>query len=215
MHIILFGAPGVGKGTQAKIISSKLNIPHISTGDILREAVKNQTELGKKAQEIMNRGDLVPDEIMIGIIKERLTKPDSANGFILDGFPRSVVQAEALDILLQQLNINTISVINITAKDEEIIKRLNNRRACKECGKIFTLEEIEGIEKCPNCNAENSFYLRNDDKEDVIRNRLTVFRDTTEPVLSYYQKSNKNVFSINGMGTVKDVNEKIMRALNN
>ena len=213
MRIILFGAPGVGKGTQAKILSSKLNIPHISTGDILREAAKEQTRLGKKVQKIINRGDLVPDDIMIKIVKERLVKPDCKAGFILDGFPRSEVQAETLDNLLDQLNINSISVINITAGDDEIIKRLNKRRACRECGKIFTLEEIDGIIKCPNCGAENSFYLRNDDREDVIRNRLKVFHNTTEPVLNYYRKSNRKVFSINGMSSVEDVNEKIIKAL--
>ena len=213
MRIILFGAPGVGKGTQAKILSSKLNIPHISTGDILREAAKEQTRLGKKVQKIINRGDLVPDDIMIKIVKERLVKPDCKAGFILDGFPRSEVQAETLDNLLDQLNINSISVINITAGDDEIIKRLNKRRACRECGKIFTLEEIDGITKCPNCGAENSFYLRNDDREDVIRNRLKVFHNTTEPVLNYYRKSNRKVFSINGLSSVEDVNEKIIKAL--
>ena len=137
MRLILFGAPGVGKGTQAKIISSNLNIPHISTGDILRQAVKDKTELGKKAQEIMNRGDLVPDDIMIGIIQERLRKPDCSKGFILDGFPRTVKQAAALDKLLSTMNIKDVSVINITADDNELVKRIGNRRACKNCGQIF------------------------------------------------------------------------------
>ena len=212
MHIVLFGAPGVGKGTQAKILSSKLNIPHISTGDILREAVKDETELGKKAKEIMNRGDLVPDDIMIGIIKERLAKDDCKNGFILDGFPRTDIQAKALDNLLNELHINDLSIVNITANDDEIVKRLNNRRACKVCGMIFTLEEIEGKNKCPNCGAENSFYLRDDDKEQVIRNRLKVFRENTEPVLKYYNNS-RNVISVNGIGNIEQINETILKAL--
>jgi len=138
MQLILFGAPGVGKGTQAKILSEKLKIPHISTGDILRQAVKEQTDLGKKAQELMNRGDLVPDDVMVGIIKARLSKLDCKNGFILDGFPRTEIQAVALDKLLKEMNINRIAVINIYADEEELIKRLNNRRACKVCGKIFS-----------------------------------------------------------------------------
>ncbi len=213
MRIILFGAPGVGKGTQAKILSSKLNIPHISTGDILRQAVADKTELGLKAQEIMNRGDLVPDDIMIGIIKERLSKPDCKNGFILDGFPRTEVQAQALDNLLKELNADNIAVINITANDEEIVRRINRRRACKVCGKIFTLDEIEGKDKCPNCGAENSFYLRDDDREEVIKKRLRIFHKSTEPVLNYY-KGKRKVITVNGIGSVEEVNEKILQALN-
>ena len=212
MRLILFGAPGGGKGTQAKILSTKLNIPHISTGDILRQAVKDQTEMGKKAGEIMNRGDLVPDDIMIGIIKERLSKPDSQNGFILDGFPRTEIQAVALEKLLEELNINQIAVVYIYADEEELIKRLNYRRACKECGKIFSLEKIDGLDKCPNCGEENSFYLRDDDKEDVIRNRLKVFNSSTIPVLNYYQERGK-VVSVNGIGNIEDVNDLIMAEL--
>lgn len=209
MQLILFGAPGVGKGTQAKILSKKLKIPHISTGDILRQAAKEQTDLGKKAQEVMNRGDLVPDDIMVGIIKERLNKPDCKNGFILDGFPRTEIQAIALDNLLKELHINQIVVINIYADEDELIKRLNSRRACKECGKIFSLQKIDSLDKCPNCDAENSFYLREDDKEDVIRKRFKVFKSTTIPVLNYYQDRGK-VISVNGIGSIEEVNDLIL-----
>ena len=212
MRLILFGAPGVGKGTQAKILSTKLSIPHISTGDILRQAVKDQSEMGKKAGEIMNRGDLVPDDIMIGIIKERLSKPDSQTGFILDGFPRTEIQAVALDKLLEELNISEIAVVYIYADEEELIKRLNCRRACKECGKIFSLEKIDGLDKCPNCGGENSFFLRDDDKEDVIRYRLKVFNSSTIPVLNYYQERGE-VVSVNGIGNIEDVNDLIMAEL--
>jgi adenylate kinase len=212
MRLILFGAPGVGKGTQAKLISSNLNIPHISTGDILRQAVKDKTELGKKAQEIMNRGDLVPDDIMIGIIQERLRKPDCSKGFILDGFPRTVKQAIALDKLLNEMNIKDVSVVNITADDNELVKRIGNRRACKNCGQIFVLKDIEGKSNCPNCNSENSFYLREDDKEEVVRNRLNVFRKNTEPVLEYYKKQ-KNVISVDGLGSINEVNKKVSEKL--
>jgi len=214
MQIILFGAPGVGKGTQAKILSEKLKIPHISTGDILRQAAKEKTDFGKKAQEVMNRGDLVPDEVMIGIIKERLNKPDCKNGFILDGYPRTEVQAVALDKLLKEMNINQVVIINIFADEEELIKRLNSRRACKECGKIFSLEEIKGLDKCPNCNAEDSFYLRDDDKENVIRNRFKIFKSTTIPVLNYYQERGK-VISVNGIGSIDEVSELILAKLQN
>jgi len=212
MRIILFGAPGVGKGTQAKILASKLNVPHISTGDILRQAAKDQTEMGKKAQVIMNRGDLVPDEIMVGIIKDRLNKPDSKEGFILDGFPRTEIQAAALDRLFNEIGINDFKVINIDANEGEIVKRLNNRRACNKCAKIFTLEEIKGLNNCPNCNAENSFYLRDDDKEDVIRNRLSVFKSNTMPVLKYYS-SRCEVITVNGIGNIDEVNDSIIKVL--
>jgi len=214
MRLILFGAPGVGKGTQAKILSEKLNIPHISTGDILREVVKEQTELGKIAQELMNRGDLVPDDVMVEIIKERLNKPDCKRGFILDGFPRTEIQAVALDKLLSELNINQIAVINIYADEEELIKRINSRRACKVCGMIFSLGEIEGLNKCPNCSSENSFYLREDDKEDVIRKRFKIFKSTTILVFNYYQERGK-VVSVNGIGTIEDVNDLILAELEN
>ena len=208
MRLILFGAPGVGKGTQAKLISSKLNIPHISTGDILRQSVKNQTELGKKAQEIMNRGDLVPDDIMIGIIQDRLHKPDCEKGFILDGFPRTVNQALALDKLLKEMNFSDVSVVNITADDNELVSRIGDRRACKNCGQIFALKDIKGKTNCPSCDAENSFYLRDDDREAVVRNRLEVFRQNTEPVLDYYNKQNI-VKSIEGLGSIEEVSKKV------
>ncbi len=213
MRLILFGAPGVGKGTQAKLISSKLNIPHISTGDILRQSVKDQTELGKKAQEIMNRGDLVPDDIMIGIIQDRLHKSDCAKGFILDGFPRTVNQAIALDKLLKEMNFSDVSVVNITADDNELVSRIGDRRACKNCGQIFALKDIKGKTNCPSCNAENSFHLRDDDKEEVVRNRLEVFRQNTEPVLDYYNKQNI-VKSIEGLGSIEEVSKKVFERLN-
>lgn len=214
MRLLLFGAPGVGKGTQAKLLSAKFNIPHISTGDILRQAVKDETDLGKKAQEIMSRGDLVPDDVMIGIIKYRFSKSDCNEGFILDGFPRTANQAVELDILLDEMKINDIKLINIYADEEEIVKRLNSRRACKECGNIFTLSEIENSNSCPNCKARNSFYLRDDDKEEVIRKRMEIFRKTTEPVLQYYEKQGK-VISINGLGSVDEVNSELLKLLVN
>ncbi len=212
MRLTLFGAPGVGKGTQAKLLSTKFKIPHISTGDILRKAVKDGTALGKKAQEIMNRGDLVPDEIMIGIIKARLKESDCKNGFLLDGFPRTEAQAIAFDSLLSELKINDLKVVNISADDEELVKRLGNRRACKVCNEIFILDAIKGLENCPKCNAKNSFYLRDDDKEDVIRNRLKVFKANTKPVLAHYQKSG-NVLSVSGTGDIGTINKSIVNLL--
>jgi adenylate kinase len=212
MRLILFGSPGVGKGTQAKIFSKNFNIPHISTGDILRKAVKDQTELGKKAGELMAQGELVPDDLMIELIKDVLTSDECRNGFILDGFPRTKFQAEALDKLFAQIGIDNTILINITAKENEIIKRLNNRRACKKCGNIFNLQDIEGLKNCPICDAENSFYLRNDDKEEVVKNRLDIFNSTTKPVLGYYAAKGR-VITVNGFDTIENVNKMIVESL--
>lgn len=211
MRIILFGSPGVGKGTQAKILQAKYNVPHISTGDILREAVKKQTPLGMKAHEIMSRGDLVPDDIIIGIIKDVLTSEECQNGFILDGFPRTLPQAAALDKLLKELEITDVLSIYFTATEEEIVNRLSNRRACHECNNIFSLSEIKDLTKCPVCNAENSFYERNDDKVEVIKKRLQVFNDSTKPTLDYYEEQGKLIF-VNALKPVDEVTEDIMKA---
>ena len=210
MRIILFGAPGVGKGTQAKILSIKLNIPHISTGDILRAAIEKKTSLGLEAKKIIDKGYLVPDNIMAEIIRDTLKGKESENGFILDGYPRTVAQAIELDRLLSELSINQKKIIAITADEEEIIKRLTNRRACKNCKKIFSLDEIENSESCPNCGAGNSFYQRSDDKEEVIRKRLEVFDTTTKPVLDYYGEKDKVIY-VNGIGKVEDVTQRIMK----
>jgi adenylate kinase len=212
MRIILFGAPGVGKGTQAKILSSKLNIPHISTGDILRSAIDNKTPLGLEAKKVIDKGELVPDNLMFGIIRDTLREERCKAGFILDGFPRTVAQAKELDRILVQLNMDQTKIIAITANEEEIIKRLTNRRACKNCSQIFMLSEIERRDTCPNCGAEDSFYQRSDDKEEVIRTRLEVFKSTTKPVLDYYGKDN-DVIYINGIGTIEEVSRRIMHNL--
>jgi adenylate kinase len=212
MRIILFGAPGAGKGTQAKILSAKLDIPHISTGDILREAVLDKTPLGLKAQEIMSKGELVPDDVMIGIIKDTLTSSRCKNGFILDGFPRTITQAKAFDKLLDELKISDTILVNITGEEEEIVKRLANRRACRQCHSIFNYNDIKNSSKCPNCNAENSFYQRNDDTESVIRKRLKIFTSSTMPVLNHYYALNK-VINVNGLASINEVTEELLRSL--
>ncbi len=212
MRIILFGAPGVGKGTQAKILSSKLNIPHISTGDILRSAIDKKTPLGLEAKKIMDKGELVPDKIMAGIIRDTLKEERNKNGFILDGFPRTVAQAKELDNLFSELNMNQKKIVSITANEEEIIKRLTNRRACKSCKQIFSLDEIENSDSCPNCEAKDSFYQRSDDKEEVIKKRLEVFNSTTKPVLDYYSEKNKVIF-VDGIGNVEEISENILQNL--
>jgi adenylate kinase len=209
---MIFGAPGVGKGTQAKILASRLNIPHISTGDILRESFKEKTTLGLKANEIMKRGELVPDDIMIGIINDTLNQARCKNGFILDGFPRTLAQAKELDKLLSELKLENIFYVNLTANSDEIIKRLTNRRACKVCQSIFTLGKIEHKEKCPVCNSAGSFYQRDDDKEAVIKNRLDVFNNTTQPVLDYYERKGTLV-NIDGLGPIDDVTAGILTSI--
>jgi len=212
MYIILFGAPGAGKGTQAKILSSKLNIPHISTGDILRSAIEKKTQLGLEAKKIMDKGELVPDNIMVGIIRDTLKEERNKSGFILDGFPRTVAQARDLDKLLSELGMNQKKVVSITTNEGEIIKRLTSRRACKNCKQIYSLEEIENSDSCPNCGAKDSFYQRSDDKEEVIRKRLEVFNTTTKPVLDYYSE-NENVIYIDGIGKVEEISQNILQKL--
>ncbi len=212
MRLILFGAPGVGKGTQAKILSDKLNIPHISTGDILRQAVHDKTPLGIKAQKIMNAGELVSDDIMVGIIRDTIEQQRCKQGFILDGFPRTLAQAKAFDLLLHELNITNVYLINIFANNEEIVSRLTNRRACKTCSNIFTYSEVEGLVSCPKCGSPNSFYQREDDKEEVIRKRLRVYEENTKPVLEFYGDKG-SVISADGIGRVELVTAEILKGL--
>ncbi len=212
MRIILFGSPGVGKGTQAKIISNTLNIPHISTGDILRQAVEEQTPLGIAAQSAMKKGELVSDEIMISLIRDNLIQSKCSNGFILDGFPRNLLQAKELDELFDQLKINDARIVIISANEEEIVRRLTNRRACKNCSNILNYNDIKGLTACPICGAEESFYQRNDDKEDVIRNRLRIYKEATEPVLTYFQDKRNEIY-INGLLTIDEVTKNIIDEL--
>lgn len=212
MYLILFGAPGVGKGTQAKLISEKRNVPQISTGDMLRAAVKNQTTLGKKAGEIMSRGELVPDEIILEMIKERIGLPDCKNGFILDGFPRTLAQAEGLDKLMQNLNLPDFKCIEITVPNEDIISRLVSRRLCSSCGTDYNLITNPPPQdlKCIKCNGD--IIQRKDDNEETISNRLQVYSDQTAPLINYYQ-SKGNFFTVDGRNPIDDVQEEINNLL--
>lgn len=213
MRLILFGAPGVGKGTQAKILSSKFHIPHISTGDILRSAVYKKTELGLQAKEIMDRGELVPDDLMLKLIDEVLHDEKTKNGFILDGFPRTIQQAEKLDDLLENLSTKKkLCVIFLSADDELIVRRLSMRRTCSACGNIINLNYIEDPSSCPYCGSKNTFIKRKDDEEDIIRNRLKVFHETTAPVINYY-KNNGCVLEVDGTLAVEEVTAKIVEKL--
>lgn len=181
MNIVLLGAPGAGKGTQAAKLVEEFATPHISTGDILRAAVKNQTELGKKAKGYMDAGDLVPDSLIIDLMDERLREPDCEKGFILDGFPRTTAQAVALDDMLVRLERPLDAALLVDVDPEVIIKRLTERRCCKECGYIGTAADAT----CPKCGGE--MYQRDDDNEATVRNRLDVYESSTAPLIDYYR----------------------------
>ena len=181
MNIVLLGAPGAGKGTQAAKLVEEFATPHISTGDILRAAVKNQTELGKKAKGYMDAGDLVPDSLIIDLMDERLREPDCEKGFILDGFPRTTAQAVALDDILVRLERPLDAALLVDVDPEVIIKRLTERRCCKECGYIGTAADAT----CPKCGGE--MYQRDDDNETTVRNRLDVYAKSTSPLIDYYK----------------------------
>ncbi|MBQ6624796.1 MAG: adenylate kinase [Clostridia bacterium] len=208
MKLILLGAPGAGKGTQAEVICDKLSIPAISTGNIIREALKNGTEMGLKAKSFIDAGQLVPDEVVIGIIKDRLAQDDCANGFILDGFPRTIPQAEALD----EMGIKIDKVIDIEVKDEAIVKRMSGRRVCKDCGASYHLEykkpEKEGV--CNLCNGE--LVQRKDDHPDTVLDRLKVYHDQTEPLKGYYEKKGI-LFIVEGQEEVADTTALTLKAL--
>ena len=208
MRIILIGAPGSGKGTQAENIRQKYPIAHISTGDILRANVKAGTELGENAKVYMESGKLVPDEVIIAMVESRLQEPDCKNGFILDGFPRTKNQAEALDLILEKLGILLDAVVQLNVDDETVVRRLTTRRVCKSCGEIYNIlsksAKIEGI--CDKCGGE--VIQRKDDIESVIRNRLTVFHEQTAPLIDYY-RSKDLLVSVDGAGG-KDVVLKLL-----
>ncbi|HOQ37613.1 MAG TPA: adenylate kinase [Acetivibrio sp.] len=212
MRLVLLGAPGAGKGTQAVILSEKYNIPHISTGDIFRSNIKNNTELGKKAKEYIDKGLLVPDELTIDIVKDRINKPDCSDGFILDGFPRTIFQAQELDKILEGMGIELDCVLNIDVSDEKIIKRLSGRRVC-QCGKTYHIlnnpPKKEGI--CDSCNGE--LFQREDDREETVIQRLETYHKQTEPLIEYYEKSGKLV-TVEGRESIDDTTKEVLDALN-
>ena len=208
MNLILLGAPGAGKGTQAEIIAEHLNIPTISTGNIIREALKSGTEMGRKAKEYMDSGRLVPDDVVIGIIKERLAQPDCAGGFILDGFPRTIPQAEALD----RMGIVIDRVIDIEVEDETIARRVSGRRVCPSCGASYHIDykkpAVESV--CDRCG--DTLVQRKDDQPDTVRERLHVYHEQTEPLKSYYAQSGKLTI-VEGQEEVADTTRLTLAAL--
>ncbi len=210
MNVILLGAPGAGKGTQAEIISAKLGIPTISTGNILREAVKNGTEIGLKAKAFMDAGKLVPDEVIVGIVKERVEQEDCKNGFILDGMPRTIPQAEAL--VAQNVKID--KVVSIEIADEVIEKRMTGRRVCAKCGASYHVEanppKVQDV--CDACGGE--LIIRKDDAPETVKNRLQVFHTETEPLKSFYEKMGILV-EVEGNQPIENATKDILAALEN
>ncbi len=212
MNLILLGPPGAGKGTQAQMIVERYHIPQISTGDILRAAVKEGTSLGKQAKTFMDRGQLVPDEVVIGIIDERLKASDCKTGFILDGFPRTTPQAEALQAILTKIGKSVDHVINIEVDPEELVRRLTGRRTCNNCGGMFHIlfhpPQKEGV--CDRCGG--TLYQREDDREETIRTRLKEYQKQTAPLIQYYQNK-KLLRPIQGVGGQNQIFEQIIRVL--
>tara|TARA_B100001029_G_C14989141_1_gene410927 strand:+ start:409 stop:1053 length:645 start_codon:yes stop_codon:yes gene_type:complete len=212
LKLLLIGPPGGGKGTQAKFLVSDFNIPQISTGDMLRENVQNSTDLGTQAKEFMQSGNLVPDSIILEMMKNRLLGQDCLNGYILDGFPRTITQAEGLDILLSKMNHKLNFVIVIDVKDEIIIKRLSNRRSCNNCNRVYNLifDPPLDKEKCNDCG--NNLFLRDDDNPKTIQKRLDVFHSQTKPLIDYYQKQGI-VKTIDASDTIEEIKADIKRKL--
>lgn len=212
MKVIMLGAPGAGKGTQAKQIADKYSIPHISTGDIFRANIKNGTELGKKAKTFMDQGLLVPDELVVELVADRIQQDDCKNGFVLDGFPRTIPQAEALDAALAKINEKMDYAIDVDVPDENIITRMSGRRACLNCGATYHIvsipTKVEGV--CDRCG--NPVVLRDDDKPETVKKRLEVYHEQTQPLIDYYKK--KDILkTVNGVQPMEDVFKAIVEIL--
>ncbi len=212
MNLLIMGPPGAGKGTQAEVLVKELNITHISTGDMFRAAIKEGTEMGKKAKEYMDAGQLVPDEVVVGMVKERLAKPDCQNGFLLDGFPRTLAQADALSATLAGMSITLDGVINIAVPRAKLMARLTGRRICRSCGAsfhvVFNPPKQEGV--CDSCGGE--LYQRDDDNEATVGNRLDVYEAQTQPLIDYYAQKGQ-LININGDQEIKQVLEDILANL--
>ena len=212
MRIVLLGAPGAGKGTQAKKLIDKYGIPQISTGDILRQNVAEGTPLGKKAKSYMDKGELVPDSVVLGIVEDRLKKDDCKKGYILDGFPRNTAQAEALDKILASLGMSLTGVLSIDVPKDDLMKRLTGRRTCKGCGQMYNVyfSPSKNERVCDKCGG--ALFQRGDDKEETIKRRLDVYDAQTAPLIDYYKKGGI-LKSVTGVGSIDEIFSKVCRAL--
>ena len=212
MKIVMLGAPGAGKGTQAKMIAAKYQIPHVSTGDIFRANIKNGTELGKKAKEYMDQGLLVPDELTVDLVIDRLSQDDCQNGYILDGFPRTIPQAEALDAALAKRDEKMDFAVNVDVPDENIVSRMSGRRACVGCGATYHIvhNPSKKGESCEVCGEK--LILRDDDKPETVQKRLTVYHDQTQPLINYYT-GQKILKTVDGTQDMNDVFAAIVEIL--
>ena len=212
MRLVLLGPPGAGKGTQARTLEARLHIPQVASGDLLRTAVRNRTALGLKAKEYMDKGALVPDELVLGLIDERLNQPDAKDGFILDGFPRTVAQAETLGNMLDKREDKLDKVVAIAVPDAEIIKRISGRRTCRNCGAMYHVifDPPRNMNLCNSCNSE--LYQRDDDAEDTVRARLEVYATATRPLLEYYGRLGL-LAQIDGIGRLEEIEQRIVGAI--
>lgn len=212
MRIVLLGAPGAGKGTQAKILIEKYGMPQISTGDLLRAAVAAGTALGKEAKSYMDKGELVPDSVVLGMVGERLKQDDCKKGYILDGFPRNTAQAEALDKMLASLNMSLTAALSVDVPFEDLMKRLTGRRTCKACGQMYNIYFKAPAKEavCDKCSGE--LFQRDDDKEATIKKRLEVYTAQTEPLIGYY-KNKGIVKSVSGTGSIDEIFKKVSEVL--
>jgi len=212
LRIIILGPPGAGKGTQAKLLSSHYGIPHISTGDIIREEIKRNTVLGVKIREYVERGELVPDEDVIEIVKEKILLGNRGRGFILDGFPRTIIQAKALDHILNDVGLKIDAVINLVVNEEELVRRISGRRICRSCGATYHLafNPPEKDLKCSVCGGE--LYQRVDDMEETVRRRVRIYNIETKPLIRYYEEKGL-LINVNGIGDINSVFSEILRKL--
>jgi adenylate kinase len=211
-YIVLLGPPGAGKGTQAKLVSGKLKMPHISSGDIFRENLKNKTDLGNLAGGYINRGELVPDDVTIAMIKDRLSRPDCAQGALLDGFPRTAAQAEALDAMLKDLEGQVVAVPYIKVAEEILIDRLTGRWTCPTCSRVYH-EKFNPPQKAGVCDLDQAeLYQRDDDKAETVKNRIRVYLEQTQPLIDYYQQAGV-LLEINGGQSIDQVSVDLLAAL--
>jgi adenylate kinase len=212
VRLVLLGPPGAGKGTQARMLESKLHAPQVASGDLLRAAVKNRTPLGVEARRYMDKGALVPDELVLKLIEERLNQPDAVGGFILDGFPRNVAQAETLARMLENRGEKLDRVVALIVPDAEIVKRISGRRTCRSCGAMYHLiyDPPRNVGVCNECHGE--LYQREDDAEETVRMRLKVYAESTQPLLEHYGRLGL-LSEIDGMGATEEIERRILRAL--